>query len=112
MSTTTIPAREITVRRPGIDHEGPMEKYFVAGDPVRSHIAAMLSAVFPEGEDFFVEWDHAFGVEFAERDLQPGSLPGDLMDAVEFEVEQLADPQPACALHQECIGGESVGRLR
>ena len=31
-----------------------MPKYFVANDPVRSHIAAMLSAVFPEGEDFFV----------------------------------------------------------
>jgi len=50
----TAHPREITVRRPGIDHEVEMPKHFVADDPMRSHIAAMLSAVFPEGEDFFV----------------------------------------------------------
>jgi predicted metal-dependent hydrolase len=52
-TTTPIPARSITVRRPGLAFEH-VPKHFVAGDPVRSHIAAMLSAVFPEGEDFFV----------------------------------------------------------
>lgn len=60
MSTTAIPARDITVRRPGIEHDGPMPKHFVAGDPMRSHIAAMLSAVFPEGEDFFVRSVRAY----------------------------------------------------
>jgi uncharacterized protein len=60
MSTTAIPAREITVRRPGIDHDGPMPKHFVDDDPMRSHIAAMLSAVFPEGEDFFVRSVRAY----------------------------------------------------
>jgi uncharacterized protein len=60
MSTTAIPARDITVRRPGIDHDGPMPKHFVADDPMRSHIAAMLSAVFPEGEDFFVRSVRAY----------------------------------------------------
>ena len=50
-----IRQRSITVRRPDIDYvEATLPKYFVADDPVRSHIAAMLSAVFPEGEDFFV----------------------------------------------------------
>jgi predicted metal-dependent hydrolase len=50
-----VRARSITVRRPEIDYPGAaLPKYFVADDPVRSHIAAMLSAVFPEGEDFFV----------------------------------------------------------
>ena len=50
-----IRPRSITVRRPDIDYvDAPLPKYFVADDPVRSHIAAMLSAVFPEGEDFFV----------------------------------------------------------
>jgi uncharacterized protein len=48
-------SRTISVRRPDIDYLEPgLPKYFVAGDPVRSHIAAMLSSVFPEGEDFFV----------------------------------------------------------
>jgi len=50
-----VRARSITVRRPEIDYPGAaLPKYFVADDPVRSHIAAMLSSVFPEGEDFFV----------------------------------------------------------
>jgi predicted metal-dependent hydrolase len=50
-----IRQRSITVRRPDLDYVGSaLPKYFVADDPVRSHIAAMLSAVFPEGEDFFV----------------------------------------------------------
>jgi predicted metal-dependent hydrolase len=59
-TTTTIPARDITVRRPGIDHEQPLPRYFVADDPMRSHIAAMLSSVFPEGEDFFVRSVRAY----------------------------------------------------
>ncbi len=51
----SIPEREIPVRRPGLEYPDPsLPKYFVAGDVMRSHIAAMLSAVFPEGEDFFV----------------------------------------------------------
>ena len=60
MTTTATPHRDITVRRPGLAHESQMPKHFVAGDPMRSHIAAMLSAVFPEGEDFFVRSVRAY----------------------------------------------------
>ena len=50
-----IPERTIEVRRPGISYaEDATPRYFVADDILRSHIAAMLSSVFPEGEDFFV----------------------------------------------------------
>ena len=50
-----IPERTIEVRRPGISYtDEATPRYFVADDILRSHIAAMLSAVFPEGEDFFV----------------------------------------------------------
>ena len=50
-----VPERTIEVRRPGISYASDATpKYFVADDILRSHIAAMLSAVFPEGEDFFV----------------------------------------------------------
>jgi predicted metal-dependent hydrolase len=50
-----IPERTISVRRPGLAFDGDATpKYFVADDILRTHIAAMLSAVFPEGEDFFV----------------------------------------------------------
>jgi len=69
MPTTATPVRDITVRRPGIDHDGPMEKHFVAGDPLRSHIAAMLSAVFPEGEDFFVRSVRAYRDQIDDPEL-------------------------------------------
>jgi predicted metal-dependent hydrolase len=48
-----VPPRTIKVRRPDLDFAST-PRHFVAGDPLRSHVAAMLSAVFPEGEDFFV----------------------------------------------------------
>jgi len=33
------------------------------------------------------------------------------VDAVEFQVEQLTDAQPAGALQQQCVGGQPVGRF-
>lgn len=68
-TATTIPARDITVRRPGIDHDQPLPKYFVANDPMRSHIAAMLSSVFPEGEDFFVRSVRAYRDQIDDPEL-------------------------------------------
>jgi uncharacterized protein len=50
-----IPARVIPVRR--IDFDYPVEdlpRHFAEGDLVQSHFIACLSALFPEGEDFFV----------------------------------------------------------
>ena len=41
----------------------------------------------------------AFGGELAERHLQPGAGRAVVDDAAEFEVEQLADPQPGAAQH-------------
>ena len=61
--------RDITVRRPGIDHEQPLPKHFVADDPMRSHIAAMLSSVFPEGEDFFVRSVRAYRDQITDPEL-------------------------------------------
>ena len=65
-----------------------------------------------DGEHLVVEWHHAFGVEFAQRDLQPAALTGYFVDAVEFEVEQFPDPQAARSLQQQRVGGKSVGGLR
>jgi uncharacterized protein len=52
---TPIPPRDIPVRR--IDFDYPVEdlpRHFASGDLVHSHFIACLSALFPEGEDFFV----------------------------------------------------------
>jgi len=55
-NVATTPSRDITVRHVDFrraDQACP-PKYFVAGDPLHSHLLALGSAVFPEGEDFFV----------------------------------------------------------
>ncbi|MDE0804104.1 MAG: metal-dependent hydrolase [Acidimicrobiales bacterium] len=68
---SSITARTISVRRPDIDYVEPeLPKYFVAGDPIRSHIAAMLSAVFPEGEDFFVRSVRAYREQITDPELK------------------------------------------
>ena len=63
------------------------------------------------GESLLIQRHHPFAVEFAERDFQPGSGAGDLVHAVEFEVEQFADPQPAGPLEQQRAGRQLIGRL-
>ena len=50
------PSKQVPVRHPDFDAEiAALPKYFaVDGDIVMSHVLAVLSAVFPDGEDFFV----------------------------------------------------------
>jgi len=50
-----VPARSIRTRRIRFDYPaGAMNRHYVEGDLVMSHVVAVLSAMFPEGEDFFV----------------------------------------------------------
>ena len=66
-----IPERTISIRRPGISYaDDAAPKYFVADDILRSHIAAMLSAVFPEGEDFFVRSVKAYREQITDPTLK------------------------------------------
>ena len=68
-------------------------------------VAAMRSI---KGERLVVDGDHALAVELAERHFQPGAGAGNLMHAVEFEVEQFADAQPAGALEQQRAGCQLI----
>ena len=46
----------VPVRRPDVDlANAPLDRWLVDGDPLFSHLLAALSAVFPNGEDFFVD---------------------------------------------------------
>jgi predicted metal-dependent hydrolase len=55
-AAVAIPPRDITTRRVSFDYpSGELPRHFVGGDLVMSHVVAMLSAMFPNGEDFFVE---------------------------------------------------------
>ena len=54
-ATRAIPHRTVRTRRIGFNYpQGELNRHFVEGDLVMSHVVAMLSAMFPEGEDFFV----------------------------------------------------------
>jgi len=47
----SVAVRRIDFDYPAVDH---LPHHFVGGDVVMSHVVAMLSAMFPDGEDFFV----------------------------------------------------------
>ena len=50
-----IPHRNVRSRRIKFSYPtGTLDRHYVKGDLVMSHIVAVLSAMFPEGEDFFV----------------------------------------------------------
>jgi len=51
---------------------------------------------------------HAFGGELAQRYLQPGAGGPVVDDAAQFQVEQLADPQPGAAQHDQPDTGERI----
>jgi predicted metal-dependent hydrolase len=55
MATGTIPTRHIQTRRIAFAYpEGEVPRHFMGGEPAHSHVLAVLSSMFPEGEDFFV----------------------------------------------------------
>src|SRR5438270_9380903 len=56
MTDTTTPQRSVPTRRISFEESlRDLPKHFAAdGDLILSHLAAGLSAVFPDGEDFFV----------------------------------------------------------
>jgi predicted metal-dependent hydrolase len=53
--TAVVPHRDVHTRRIGFAYPpASLDRHYVQGDLVMSHIVSMLSAVFPEGEDYFV----------------------------------------------------------
>jgi predicted metal-dependent hydrolase len=49
---------------------GSLERHFVDGDLVMSHVVAQLSALFPEGEDFFVRSVRRFADQITDPGLK------------------------------------------
>jgi uncharacterized protein len=70
-SSNAVPQREVTVRRVdfGFD-ERRIQHYFAGGDPVMSHLLAMLSGLFPAGEDFFVRSVRAYRDDITDPELK------------------------------------------
>lgn len=50
-----VPHRDVRTRRIRFSYpQGSLRQHYVDGDLVMSHVVAVLSGMFPEGEDFFV----------------------------------------------------------
>ena len=90
---------------------GEQEVGGAAGSWVRDRAARAAGGAdaVDQGEGLGVGRNHQFGVQLAQRDLEPGAGAGDVDDGVELEVEQLADAQATGALQQQRVGGQPVG---
>jgi predicted metal-dependent hydrolase len=72
MAQTTNPARRVPTRRISFEESlRDLPKHFAAdGDLILSHVAASLSAVFPDGEDFFVRSVRHFRDDITDPELK------------------------------------------
>jgi uncharacterized protein len=72
MTTSTTPARKVPTRRISFEESlQELPRHFAAdGDLILSHLAASLSAVFPDGEDFFVRSVRHFRGDITDPELK------------------------------------------
>ncbi|MGH3518067.1 MAG: metal-dependent hydrolase [Haloechinothrix sp.] len=63
--------RTVRTRRIRFDYPtGSLDRHYVQGDLVMSHVVAVLSATFPEGEDFFVRSVRHYADQVTEPELK------------------------------------------
>ncbi|MBW8486949.1 metal-dependent hydrolase [Actinomadura parmotrematis] len=63
--------RRVRTRRVSFSYPpGTLRRHYAGGDLMMSHIVAVLSALFPEGEDFFVRTVRAYRDEITDPELQ------------------------------------------
>ncbi len=73
-ASAPVPHRDVHTRRIRFSYPtGTMRQHYVDGDLVMSHVVAVLSGMFPEGEDFFVR---------SVRDLRHKVSDPELLDQV------------------------------
>ena len=71
MGQTSNPERKVPTRRITFDQFGDVPKHFAAdGDIILSHVAAGLSGLFPDGEDFFVRSVRHYRDDITDPDLK------------------------------------------
>jgi hypothetical protein len=69
--TTGTPARTVRTRRIALTYPGErLPRHYVSGDLVMSHVVTNLSAMFPEGEDFFVRSVRAYRDTITDPELK------------------------------------------
>src|SRR5260370_31559806 len=72
MAQTSNPNRKVPTRRISFEESlRDVPKHFAAeGDLIQSHLAASLSSVFPDGEDFFVRSVRHFRDQITDPELK------------------------------------------
>jgi predicted metal-dependent hydrolase len=66
-----VPPRSVRTRRIAFSYPpASLERHYVNGDLIMSHVVAVLSAMFPEGEDFFVRAVREHADEVADPELK------------------------------------------
>lgn len=69
--TGSTPKRVVRTRRIRFDYPtGSLDRHYVQGDLVMSHVIAVLSAMFPEGEDFFVRSVRRYADQVTDPELK------------------------------------------
>ncbi len=66
-----VPHRDVRTRRIRFAYpQGGLDRHYVDGDLVMSHLVAVLSATFPPGEDFFVRSVRNFSEQITDPELK------------------------------------------
>jgi predicted metal-dependent hydrolase len=67
----TVPQRDVRTRRIAFAYPpASLQRHYVEGDLIMSHVVAVLSAMFPEGEDFFVRSVRHFADQVTDPELK------------------------------------------
>jgi len=71
MASYQVPHRDVHTRRIRFDYaEGSLARHYVQGDLVMSHAVAVLSALFPPGEDYFVRSVRHYAGQITDPELK------------------------------------------
>jgi predicted metal-dependent hydrolase len=66
-----VPKRDVRTRRIAFAYPtGSLDRHYVQGDLVMSHLVAVLSGLFPEGEDFFIRAVRGYRDQVTDPELQ------------------------------------------
>jgi hypothetical protein len=86
------------------------EVHGLAGAGMRQRLAGgtVLGDPVEQLKGFGIDGHHPFGVQLAQRHLQPGTGAGDLVHAVQFEVDEFTDAQAGGAQQQQGVGAEPI----
>ena len=60
----------ISVRKPALDFELPIQRFYFGDDPVKTYIFNALNLMFPDGERFFVKAVHRYTPQIKDATLQ------------------------------------------